>query len=113
MKFSFPVIVKKTAATDIGESVLIPQLGITKTLSEEEKLQIANLGLKAYLEKLLLSILKKKSAENEYIELPKIMDTLVDKFLNKDSKVELNHHDLILTVEVEFEIKSKRRFFSK
>ncbi|HSW70300.1 MAG TPA: hypothetical protein VLI69_09155 [Gammaproteobacteria bacterium] len=113
MKFSLPVIVKKTAAADIGESVLIPRLGIIKTLSEADKSQIENIGLKSYLEQLLLNILKRKSIENEYIELPKVIDTFVDKFVSQESKVELNSHDLILTVEVEFEIKFTRRFFSK
>ena len=61
MKFSFPVIVKKTAATDIGESVLIPRLGIIQTLSEAEKIQISDMGLKAYLEHLLLMVLKTRS----------------------------------------------------
>lgn len=112
MKFSFPVIVKKTSATDMGESILIPRLGIIKTLTEAEKLKIKNTGLKPYLEQLLLDILKKKSQENEYIELPKIIDGLIDKFLNKNSQIELYPHDLILTVEVEFEIRAMRRFFS-
>ncbi|HSW94414.1 MAG TPA: hypothetical protein VLJ15_08710, partial [Gammaproteobacteria bacterium] len=112
MKFSFPVIVKKTAATDRGDAILIPRLGITKTLSEAEKSQIENTGLKPYLESLLLSILAEKRRKNEYIELPKMMDGLIDKFLNKNSKIELYPHDLILTVEVEFEMSRRRRFFS-